>query len=302
MARRSASTAALFIALVLSAGSARAADPRVESREDFRRGVTLVHEGKLVEAREAFEKAYAIFAHPSILLNLGIMRLRTGEYVLAEDDLSHFLVNDGGATSDEVASARSALSETRDHLGTMRLSISPNTAQVTVDGVAVAVVQAGATEIRTTTGLHDVKISADDYDPAEEHIMVTRDHLAERTIFLTPHSGAKADIAIYDDPSRNGLPMRSLVGWGLVGFGGVAVVGGILCCVRAISLSEDYNNQRPQDPSDKSTGLAFRTTSDILFATALVTGGVGAYLLLTAPKTNAGVAIGPASIRLRFAF
>ena len=261
----------------------------------------LVRERKLVEAREAFEKAYALFAHPSILLNLGIVRLQTGQYILAEEDLSRFLVNDGGASADEVASARTALSEARDHLGTIRLSIAPNTAHVTLDGTSVALVQAGATEIRTTTGLHDVKIAADDYDPAEEHIMVTRDHVAERAVFLTPHSGARAGETIDDDLSKNKLPMRSLIGWGLVGFGGVALVGGALCGVRAISLSDDYNDQRPQNPSDKSTGIAFRTSSDILFATAIISGGVGSYLLLTAPK-NTAIAIGPASVRVRFAF
>jgi hypothetical protein len=300
VARRS--TAMLIVALSLATSVAHADDPRIVSREEFRRGVALVREGNLNDARDAFEKAYALFPHPSILLNLGIVRLRTGDYIRAEEDLSHFLVNDGGATNDEIASAREALSETRDHLGTIRFRVTPEGAHVTLDGRAVSLVQGGPTEIRTTTGLHDVKVVADDYDPDEEHVMVTKDHVAERTVLMTPHAGERADIVEPTDPSQKPLPLRSMVGWGLVGLSGATALGGILCGVRAISLADDYNNERPQDPSDKSTGIAFRTTSDILFATAIVSGGVGAYLLLTAPKNAPAIAVGPASIRVRFAF
>ncbi len=301
VARRSA--AAFLVALSLAASVAHADDPRLASREEFRRGVVLVRSGNLNEARAAFERAYAIYPHPSILLNLGIVRLRTGEYIRAEEDLSHFLVNDGGATDQEIASAREALSEARDHLGTIRLRVTPEGAHVTLDGRPIALVQGDATDIRTTLGLHDVKIVADDYDPADEHVMVTRDHLAERTVLLTPHAGERAVVvAPHDDSSEKQPPLRSLVGWGLVGFGGAAALGGILCGVRAITLADDYNNERPQDPSDKSTGIAFRTTSDILFLTAIASGGVGAYLLLTAPQKSTTVAVGPASVRVKFEF
>lgn len=299
-ARRS--VAALGTALIFATSFAHADDPRTASREEFRRGVALVREGNLNDARDAFEKAYALFPHPSILLNLGILRLRTGEYIRAEDDLSHFLVNDGGATDDEIASAREALSEARDHLGTIRLRVTPESAHVTLDGRSVALVQGGPTEIRTTLGLHEVKIRADDYDAGDEHVMVTRDHVAERTVLLTPHVGERAEIVVGPQTSENKPPLRSIVGWGLVGLGGAAALGGILCGVRAITLADDYNNERPQDPSDKSTGIAFRTTTDILFLTAIASGGVGAYLLLTTPKKSTTVAVGPASVHVKFEF
>ena len=300
VARRSA--VAFLVALSLATSVVHADDPRLASREEFRRGVALVRSGDLNEARVAFEKAYSLYPHPSILLNLGIVRLRTGEYIRAEDDLSHFLVNDGGATDSEIASAREALSETRDHLGTIRLRVTPEGAHVTLDGLSVALVQGGPTDIRTTLGLHDVKILADDYAPADEHVMVTRDHVAERTVLLTPHVGERADIVVPDNPSQKQLPLRSTLAWGLVGLSGATALGGIICGVRAISLADDYNNERPQVSSDKSTGIAFRTTSDILFLTAIASGGVGAYLLLTTPKKNVAVSAGPASVRVRIEF
>ncbi|MGH7330494.1 MAG: hypothetical protein ACREJX_19265, partial [Polyangiaceae bacterium] len=253
----------------------------------------------------AFEKAYAIYPHPSILLNLGIVCLRTGDYVNAEDDLSRFLVNDGGATPDELASGREALAESRGHLGTMRLKISPAFANVLLDGKPVAIVQGGTTELRTTTGLHDVRISADDYDADEEHIMVTSDKVAERAVMLTPHARESGNGDNGAVPTKHGMSTQALLGWGLVGFAGVAIFGGAVCGIRAISLADDYNDERPQDPSDRSTGIAFRTAADVLFATAIVSGGVGAYFILTAPKSSApsaSVIAGPRELQLRVAF
>lgn len=252
------------------------------------------------EARGAFEKAYAEYPHPSILLNLGIVKLRTGDYVGSEIDLTRFLVNDGGATPEELASGRAALEEARAHLGTMRLHVTPSNAHASLDGQTIALVQGGTTEIRTTTGLHDVKISADDFEPDEEHVMVVRDKVAERTILLTPHSGIVAAPIGGTDTSTP--PVRAVVGWGLVGVAGAATLGGVLCGVRAISLADDYNTRRPQDPSDKSAGIAFRTTADILFATAIVGAGVGTYLLLTTPKATTSISAGPASVRFRMTF
>ena len=182
----------------------------------------------------------------------------------------------------------------------MRLHVTPSNAHASIDGQTIALVQGGTTEIRTTTGLHDVKISADDFDPDEEHVMVVRDHVAERTVLLTPHAGVEGDAPVSDQPSK--MPVRKIVGWSLVGVAGVAAIGGILCGVRAISLADDYNNQRPQDPSDKSAGVAFRTTADILFATAIVGAGVGTYLILSTPSHSTSISAGPASVRFRITF
>lgn len=306
MARRARSAnllAGLGALVVLTSAPHARADARDESREEFKRGVALVKEGQLVEARDAFEHAYAIFPHPSILLNLGIVRLRTGEYVKAEDDLARFLVNDGGALPDEIASARAALAETRGHLGTIRIKVSPAYVRVTVDDKPVAVDQGGTTDIRTTTGLHDVRISADDYDSDEEHVMVTANKTAERTVMLTPHAaGGTGDASGSGGTPSHGISKQAIVGWGLVGLGGLTAIGGIFCGIRAISLANDYNDERPQNPSDRSTGIAFRTTADVLFATAIVSGGIGAYLVLTAPKSSTTVAVGPGEVRFKLAF
>ena len=109
---------ALFAGLFASArAEAAPEDAREQSRAAFRRGVNLVNDGDYKAARDAFLEAYKLFAHPSILLNLGIARWRSGEYVEAEQDLVRFLSDDGGASPEEVQSGRAALSQAREHLG-----------------------------------------------------------------------------------------------------------------------------------------------------------------------------------------
>jgi hypothetical protein len=162
--------------------------------------------------------------------------------------------------------------------------------------------EGGTTELRTTTGLHDVRITADDYDADEEHVMVTRDHVAERVVLLTPHSADAVGHSGSNPDEQKSVPTQTILGGWVLGFAGVAIISGVVCGVRAISLANAYNDERPQDPSDRSTGIAFRTTADVLFATAIVSGGVGAYLILTAPKSSTSIAVGPAELRVRVAF
>src|SRR5262245_16311640 len=83
------------------------ADPEAKekSRAAFRRGVAQLRAQDWHAARASFEQAYSLFPHPSILLNLGIARLKTNEPVLAEQDLVKFLSEDIGASADELSGA-----------------------------------------------------------------------------------------------------------------------------------------------------------------------------------------------------
>src|SRR4051812_20223201 len=91
-----------------AAGSTEA---RERSRVAFRKGVAQLRAQDWAAARESFETAWTLYPHPSILLNLAIARLHTDDPVRAEQDLVRFLSEDGGASADELASAREALAE-----------------------------------------------------------------------------------------------------------------------------------------------------------------------------------------------
>jgi hypothetical protein len=286
-------------ALVCGAANARA-DPRDDSRAAFRRGVALAQQGDYRRARDAFLEAYKLFAHPSILLNLGIARWKTGELVLAEQDLAKFLADDGGASQDDVASARAAISAVRLRLGTVRVHVSPSFGRATLDGQALPLVLGELAEVRAVVGEHVLEAQADGFSPKRFRILVDAGRATSVDVSLEPEKSAPGSAPGPVAPPRReaaGMSTRRVVGWVLVGAGGGAALVGLLAGLRAQALAREYNSQPAgaQDPKTRSDGIFLRTTADVAFLTALVSGGVGAYLLL-APEPSRGVIVSPGLI------
>lgn len=294
-ARRLLLAAATLATLVASSAPGHAqSDPREQSRAAFRRGVAQASSGDYAAARDSFLEAYRLFAHPSILLNLGIARAHTGEWLEAEDDLVRFLADDGGAKPDELASARAELAQARSHLGTFRLRVTPTGARATLDAHAVAVIPGSFVDVRTTRGPHDLHVAADGFAPVDEVVSVDADRGPDIDVRLSHGHAAEA--------APTPMDARSVAGWFLVGGGVVALGIGAYTGVQAQTLANEYNtagNAHFQDPSTKSSGITFRTSADVAFATAIVLGGLGTYFLLTpsSPSSSgtaqAGVVVGP---------
>lgn len=265
------------------AGSASAdeAARRERSRAAFRRGVAQLRAQDWAGARASFEDAWSLVQHPSILLNLGIARLRTGDPALAEQDLVRFLSEDAGAAPEELSSARDALAEARSKIGTVRVFTRPASARVTIDGKAVAVGAGAASELegiaeaRLTAGRHVVRVAAEGFTGAEE------------SIDLAPKSALDLRVALVASEGAAPAPRsaaRSILGWSLAGTSGVALAASGAMALHALSLSRDY-----ADPSSASfqrrdardEGVAFRTGADVALATGIVAGAAAIVLLLT---------------------
>lgn len=264
----------------------------------FRKGVELVQKNDLKGARDAFEEAYRLFPHPSILLNLGLVRARTGEYLEAEHDLVGFLADDGGATRDEVQSARAALADARTHIGTLKLKVEPAGAHATLDGKPLALAAGEQTEARVLAGDHALEIAADGYKT--ERLTVRGDPRQPTVVELA--------LAVEDKtappPTAGKSAARTVAGISLIAAGGVSAIIGIGCGARAIALANGYNDPASDDyqkQNVKSDGIAFRTTSDVTLITGLVLAGVGLGFLLW-PTPKAQVMAGPSWISFRTTF
>lgn len=277
-------------------------DARERSRAAFRRGVAQAEAGDYVAARDSFEQAYRLFQHPSILLNLGIARAHTGQWVEAEQDLLHFLADDGGAQPDELASARAELAQTRQHLGTFRLHVAPDGARATLDARAIALIPGGSVDVRATRGAHDLHVEADGYAPVDRRVVVAGERAPDVDVELAPVEAADGEAP----PPRLGHPSepapsetRRTVGWFFAGAGAVAAGVGVYSGLEAISLANAYNTVGSgsyQDQGTKQRGLVFRTAADVAFVGAVALGGLGAYVLLTSPKPSkprAALVVGP---------
>jgi len=263
------------------------ADARERSRVAFRKGVAQLRAQDWAAARSSFEAALALYPHPSILLNLGIARLRTDEPVLAEQDLVRFLSEDVGASADELASAREALAEARTKIGTLRVVVSPASARVAIDGKAVETVrradpgakrgQEVVAEARAKPGFHAVAVDAEGFTSERREVQVVARGEAVVTIALV-----RVDI---DRPlPETGPRPRTIVGWSLAGLAGAALITGGITALRAKTLSDEYGDPesaRFQDGAARSEGITFRTTADVALSVALLSGAAALVLLFT---------------------
>jgi hypothetical protein len=259
------------------------ADAKDRSRAAFRKGVGQLRAQDWTGARASFESAYQLFPHPSILLNLGIAHLKTGDPVLAEKDLVRFLSEDGGAGADELATARETLSEARALIGSLRVIVSPPTARISVDGKIVTermhdpdAREGSVAEVRVKTGRHDVEVDAPGFVTQKRNVDVAGKTEMDVRITLAKNPTA--------EPSSD-VDTRRIVGFGLAGLGGATLITGIVCGFQAKTLADDYaDRSKPgsfQNPEVRSDGVTYRTLADVMFGVAVVSGAAAIVLLFT---------------------
>lgn len=299
---------ALTFACSLHVRNASADDAREQSRAAFRRGVTLAKENDYAGARDAFAEAYRLFPHPSILLNLGMARGRSGQLVDAEQDLAKFLADDGGASAEEIKSARQMLADVRDKLGTLLLEVKTAGSKATLDGKPIALVPGQAVSVRAVAGQHAIHVEAEGFLPAEQMVDLVSKIETPLAITLQPRAVAE----IPEAGGSKGGGSRATIGWVLVG-GAVAVGGtGGYFGLRALGMRRDWNALSAQEQQEqvalKDRGKLNALVADVLYASAIVVGGVGVYFLLTpskgreAPKHQANFVVGPAFTGVRGSF
>ena len=276
-------------------------DARERSRVAFRKGVAQLRAQDWAAARSSFEAAMVLYPHPSILLNLGIARLRTDEPVLAEQDLVRFLSEDVGASADELASAREALAEARTKIGTLRVVVSPASARVVVDGKAVETVRRAdlgtkrgqdvVAEVRAKPGYHAVAVDAEGFTSERREVQISARAEAVVTLALV-----RVDVA--KTPAETRTQPRNIVGWSLAGLAGAALITSGITALRAKTLSDEYGDRSSahfQDSAARSEGITFRTTADVALTVAVLSGAAAIVLLFTGlGKSSTDVAREPA--------
>lgn len=261
------------------------ADARERSRHAFRRGVAQLRAQDWAAARASFETAWSLYPHPSILLNLGIARLRTDDAVRAEQDLVRFLSEDVGASADELASAREALADARMKIGTLRVVVAPASARVAIDGKAVETVRRadpGASgivaEVRVKAGRHSVAVDAEGFTPDRRDVDVAAKGEGVVTLTLARTEVAKKP------PPEQGPATRAVVGWSLAGLAGAALITAGVTGLRAKTLADEYRDPASahfQDTGARSEGITFRTAADVALGVAVVSGVASILLLAT---------------------
>jgi len=266
------------VALVLAWTLPSFADPAPEqikvARKRFQEGVAAADSRNYEAARVAFQQAYALKPHPSVLRNLGQAELKTGHHVDAARHLSTFIRDTSFGTSAERESAKKSLAEAETKIGKLLLEVDVIGAEIAVDGEISGRSPLGVDPIYVEPGQRVVRVQKDGYDLYEqtqsfepnrvvrlkvslrasgpvptEAASLMRPALIEPAIIAplpdrTPVAGSHPFPPSSDKVERSGIETRTIVLLSGAGLTALATGFGIGLSLQGASLDEDATVQR----------------------------------------------------------
>jgi len=150
---------ALVLALGLAAAPAIAAPSeadKAEARRHFEAGVAKAKVQHYDEAIKEFMRAYELSPSPTPLYNIAVARAENGQHVQAIEMFQRYLAEGGDMVpADRRAKVQTRMAELEAKLGTIKVRVSPETAELLLDGRAIDVA-AAAQGIRVEPGPHIV--------------------------------------------------------------------------------------------------------------------------------------------------
>jgi hypothetical protein len=176
-----------------------AAEPGPEqvkvARKRFQEGVAAADARNYEGARLAFQQAYALKPHPSVLRNLGQAELKTGRYLDAARHLSTFIRDTTFGTPAERESAKKSLAEAEAKIGRLILEVDVAGAEVAVDGEMSGRSPLGADPIYVEPGQRVVRVQKDGYDLYEQTQSFEPDRVIRLKVSLRPSGSAPVEAA-----------------------------------------------------------------------------------------------------------
>lgn len=189
----------LRIALVLTWTVPAIAEPAPEqikvARKRFQEGVAAADARNYEAARVAFQQAYALKPHPSVLRNLGQAELKTGHYLDAARHLSTFIRDTTFGTTAERESAKKSLAEAETKIGKLLLEVDVAGAEVAVDGELSGRSPLGADPIYVEPGQRVVRVQKDGYDLYEQTQAFEPDRVIRLKVSLRPSGPVPTEAA-----------------------------------------------------------------------------------------------------------
>jgi hypothetical protein len=308
--------AAIALAVLLFAGSARADD--AETEKLITRGVALREQGKDDEALAVFKKA--LDKSPGSArarAQVALAEQALGMWVAADADLALALAADDPWIAKNRAALDGALAVVRRHVGSLEVR-GPEGAEVFLDGVRLGTLPQ-TTPFRAEAGRRALEVRAKGFHSTERTIEVPPNGVARETVTLEPLSesaqapsgkgSAPGVVVVTPDTGAS----QRLLGWIFVGTGGALLVAGGAALLVRQGYVNDYNDncngvgatQTPDCQSKIDSSHTWMTVSLV----GLIAGGAfaigGAALVLTSPSSDApkvacAPALGGASCRMTF--
>ncbi|MCC6876198.1 MAG: PEGA domain-containing protein [Sandaracinaceae bacterium] len=186
------------------------------ARAHFEQGVRMIQEGRWADAVSELEAARAIRATSSVLYNLGVALRGVGRFRDAIACFREFIEAVGPSGSAERrADAQGFIDELSAALGTLRITVSPEDADVILDGERLP---PGTREIRIDPGPHRARAEASGYSPLERELEMERAGQAtiELELVALPtlgtlvvESATTGALVLLDGTDRGAPPLRA---------------------------------------------------------------------------------------------
>jgi hypothetical protein len=188
-------TATTFLLLTLVAQTTpppNTPDAKTKAQILLKEGARLYEQGSLVEALEKFNQAYAEFASPKLLYNIGQTCRDLGRPAEAMEAFERFLAEAPDASFDMTAEARNSVAELRVKLGRLHIQCTTPKAEISIDGKVVGLSPLPDL-LWATPGKHQVTARHPDTTPAVEDVEVQIGSVD--TVNLVLHPLAKIVVA-----------------------------------------------------------------------------------------------------------
>jgi len=180
-------TTALALLAILAQTSPLTADPqaKAQAQELLGQGTKLYAQGDVAGALEKFNAAYAAYASPKLMFNIGQCNRDLSRPVEALEAFEKFLVGAPDSSPDMIADARRSAAQLQKKLGRIQIDCETAGAEVSVDGKSVGLAPL-PDPIWATPGRHQVTAKHASAAPAIEDVDVTAGSVSTVTVRLAP--------------------------------------------------------------------------------------------------------------------
>jgi len=177
----------LVLLAIVAQTSPLTADPqaKAQAQELLGQGTKLYAQGDVAGALEKFNAAYAAYASPKLMFNIGQCNRDLSRPVEALEAFEKFLVGAPDSLPDMIADARRSAAQLQKKLGRIQIDCETAGAEVSVDGKSVGLAPL-PDPIWATPGRHQVTAKHASAAPAIEDVDVTAGTVSTVTVRLAP--------------------------------------------------------------------------------------------------------------------
>jgi hypothetical protein len=239
------------------------------AKRRFAEGVAAADAGNYEAARVAFQQAYALKPHPSVLHNLGQSELKTGHYLEAARHLATFLRDTTFGAPSEREIAKKALSQAEAKLSKLVVEVDVDGAEITVDGVPAGRSPMGPDPAYVEPGDRVIRVQKEAYATFEQHQMFEAGRTAQIKVALrtgevlpapaasvsrvdatvsapapTPNDAAPPAPGLAPAKDSGGTSERTIVLVSGAGLTTVALTLGVVFTLKGSSANRDASDQK----------------------------------------------------------